>query len=127
MRQAAQLWDANEALRPRDQSLAAVLDTIESVPNYLKDPFVIAGLPGEATKGAWQFAQAVEDDPKAFGLKAVRCEHLGLVPPGAIVAIRPGVGTHPVYGDIKIASQKSSFPQGLSPNDVKVFIPDPQR
>lgn len=73
-----------------------------------------AGAPALSGAYAKNFAEIVDADPAAYGLKKLALDNPYDAPPGAIVVVRPNTpGTaHPVAGDIAIATGKGWFANG---------------
>jgi hypothetical protein len=73
-----------------------------------------AGAPALSGNYAKNFAELVDRDPAAYGLKKLALDNPYEAPPGAIVVVRPGTpGTaHPVAGDIAVATGQGWFANG---------------
>jgi hypothetical protein len=73
-----------------------------------------AGAPALSGSYAKNFAELVDANPGAYGLKKLSLDNPYEAPPGAIVVVRPGTpGTaHPVAGDIAVATGKGWFANG---------------
>ncbi|MEB3220865.1 MAG: hypothetical protein VKS61_02190 [Candidatus Sericytochromatia bacterium] len=73
-----------------------------------------AGAPALSGSYAKNFAEIVDANPAAYGLKKLALDNPYEAPPGAIVVVRPGTpGTaHPVAGDIAVATGQGWFANG---------------
>lgn len=73
-----------------------------------------AGAPPLSGEYAKNFAELVDANPAAYGLKKLALDNPYDAPPGAIVVVRPGTpGTaHPVAGDIAVATGQGWFANG---------------
>jgi hypothetical protein len=72
------------------------------------------GIPASHARYARQFAELVNRNPAAYGLRKLALDNPYMAPPGAIVVVRPGTpGTaHPVAGDIAVADGNGRFFNG---------------